>query len=205
MGDQLKLDLGPSRRAAQPPETERSSPLVDLDDDDFEECCGLCNLDPPESTEREFRRELVGFLRRRAFYHTLDVANVANALDKLAWELRLAACHYKEDPTRVSAIDLWSYLNPPEDDSYLSFTKDTGKDGVLLYVIMYYDALTSNVALLDEAIKLQGGGDVWLAKVFRGRPNISKIEYWQAESESIARLRANHPERARQIEQGEVD
>ncbi len=204
--DQLKLDLAPPRVIKPPRKTEVSPPLVHSDDDGYEEweCCDLCGCDPPELTERQFRHELIEFLKRRAFYHKLDAWSVANAFTKLGEAIDLAAASYNIDPAHVTAIDFtWSYLNPPDGTYRGGFVKEADQSGVALCVIMYYDAMTSNRALLNEAIELQGGWEVWRTKVWRGRPTISNLEFGQAQSEAIAWLRTNHPERAREIERGE--
>ena len=47
---------------------EASAPDDDYDDS-LDGDCDLCDADPAEHGERQFRRELVEFLERRAFYH----------------------------------------------------------------------------------------------------------------------------------------
>jgi hypothetical protein len=62
----------------------------------FDEECELCSGDPPEQGEGQFRRELFEWVKRRAFYHGIDVNAVTSALDELASALGAAAVSYQE-------------------------------------------------------------------------------------------------------------
>jgi hypothetical protein len=147
--------------------------------------------------ERQFRRELFEWVKRRAFYHAIDVDTVRSALDKLASALGLAAHSYQEQDHIDVVTWLQDYLKGPNLNEKKQF-------GVALVAVMYHEdsrEYALQVALLSKAIEMQGGWDEWVEKVWRGQETISRLELRKAEREAVEWLRTNYPDQTRLVEQ----
>ena len=176
------------------PELDFSATEEEIVFDDEE--CELCSGDPPEQGERQFRRELFEWVKRRAFYHGIDVDAVRSALDELASVLGFAAHSYQEQ----DHIDVVAWLQ----DYLEGRNLNEEQSGVALVAVMYDEfslEYALQEALLSKAIEMQGGWDEWAKKVWRGQETIGRLELRKAEREAVEWLRTNYPDQTRLVEQ----